>query len=46
MWGNFDIDVKSGSGETTGWSTYEICYQKVIQKDELVTTTGINDPTS
>ena len=46
MWGNFDIDVKPGSDETTICSRYEICHQNVIQKDELVTTTGINDPTS
>ena len=44
-WGNLDNDVKPGSGENTVWSRYEICYQNVIQKDELVTMTGTNDPT-
>ena len=38
-WGNFDNDMKPGSGENTVWSRYEICYQNVIQKDELVTVT-------
>ena len=38
-WGNFDNDMKPGSGENTVWSRYEICYQNVIQKDELVTMT-------
>ena len=38
-WGNFDNDMKPGSAENTVWSRYEICYQNVIQKDELVTMT-------
>ena len=45
-WGNFDNNVKRGSGENTIWSRYEIRYQNLIQMDELVTMTGINDPTS
>ena len=37
--------MKTGSGENTVCSRYEIRHQNVIQKDELLTMTGTNDPT-
>ena len=37
--------MKTGSGENTVCSRYEIRHQNVIQNDELLTMTGTNDPT-